>query len=1078
MREVGAAYEDTLARHLPQQLNKEGIPFYSTVSGKLVGTRHAFDAAYWRRNLESTVQFNDAVGNVLTEIPNLRTFLEIGPHSALQGPLRQIFQEKRRDKSLPIYVPTLIRDNDAILSILHSLGHLYEYGHDVDFSFVNPPGSILSDLPTYPWDHGEEYWNENRVSRAWRHRRHPHHELLGSICPEASELQPMWRNIFHESDVPWLRDHRVGTNVVFPCAAYIAMMGEALRQTSSTGSESFVLRNFMIKAALILPEMEATEIMTSIRPMRVTELTNSKEWYEISICTFNGSVWVENCAAEGRSRNADKDGDIPTRTISHQKRKIASGYFYDRMAYLGLRYGPRFQGLKNISADTHEYLATAEMCHDKTEHEANYAVHPTIIDFCLQLYAVAGCKAITRHMDTLALPIDIRQITINPAGQDLIAEAKLDLANTKGNVVAVSKDSGEIAVSLNDTKGIPFDTGDSADRKDSYDLSRLEWLPHIDYLSPSDLIRSRHNRTSLRVLGEKITILSMLQTLDIAESLEIQPLGHLKRYFEWLSLEKDKMIQGDQELLVPEASSWATSNPEDREALLNSKLQELEVLGDKTSIDIAKLVYDAAQRQNVESFFKGETNPLETLMADDRLGAFYRLSTEAIDTDEFFHLYAHANPSMKVLEIGGGTGSTTMQILPALMSREGVRMYSQYIFTDISPGFCNSAKEQFKDHKGLECKVLDIEKDPAEQGFELGSFDLIIASNVLHATSSLQHTLRNVRSLLRNSGRLYLCELLKPSCPTGSDFMSGRLPGFITGRLPGWWIGEADGRGDVPYVSADRWDKELREAGFSGTDCVVLDEEPPYYFCAHMTSRAVADTQKPEAIAFLYMREKPEFGLQLSQLYEQAGATVYWRQLDDNKEHPQAAHTISVLDLGTPFFDEISESDYKTFIEYLSKLKGGVLWLTRPAQVGCTDPRYGIVNGLARTIRVELTIDFWLLELTELDSRTLQASMSVCERFCNRDPLKHGVDTEFVIRDGIVNIGRFHWSSLTKALEPEVQEGTPKQMVIQQYGLLSSLQWVQEQPEPLKDDGVEVEIRCVGLNFRVCLLYRIWENHD
>jgi SAM-dependent methyltransferase len=817
--------------------------------------------------------------------------------------------------------------------------------------------------------------------------------------------------------------------------------------------------------------METIEIMTTIRPKRVTELSTSKDWYEISICTFNGSFWVENCAAEGKSRNAEKDVDIPMRTIQHQKRQIASGYFYDRTAYLGLRYGPRFQGLKNISADTHEYVATAEMSHDKSQHEANYAVHPTVIDYCLQLYAVAGCRGIARHMDTLALPIDIRHITINPGGPDLIAEAKLDLANTTGSVVAISKDTQEIAVSLEHTKGIPFDTGDKADMRVPYDLSRLEWLPHIDYIPPGNLIRSRQNRTKkLQVLGEMVTILCMLQTLDIVDSLEVQVSGHLAKYVAWLRTEKNIMIKGEQEFIVPEAMSWATRQPEERADLLESKMHELEAVGDKNSIDVAKLTYNVAKRENVEGLLNGTLSPLETLMTDDRLGSFYRLGTESINTDEFFHLFAHANPSMKILEIGGGTGSTTEQILPAIISHEGVRMYSKYTFTDITPGFCNSARERFKDHQGLEFKVLDIEKDPAEQGFELGSFDIIIASNVFHATSSLQKTLLNARSLLRNGGRLYLAELLKPSFPVGSDLPKRRLPGFITGRLPGWWIGEADGRGDVPYVSASRWDKELREAGFSGTDCVVLDDDPTYYLCAHMISRAVAETKNPESVAFLYMHERPEFGLQLSQSYEQAGIAVHWRRLGENTECPQVAHTVSVLDLEGPFLNEISETDYKSFIGYLSESKGGVLWLTRPAQVGCTDPGYGIINGLARTARVELTIDFWLLELAELGPKALQASMSVCERFWNRDPLKHGVDTEFVVRDGIINIGRFHWSSLTKALESEVQEDAPKQMVIEQYGLLNSLQWVQQQqPGTLKDDDVEVDIRCVGLNFRVCL---------
>jgi len=57
-------------------------------------------------------------------------------------------------------------------------------------------------------------------------------------------------------------------------------------------------------------------------------------------------------------------------------------------------------------------------------------------------------------------------------------------------------------------------------------------------------------------------------------------------------------------------------------------------------------------------------------------------------------------------------------------------MYSQYVFTDLSSGFFGLAQDRLRQWGAVDYKVLDVEKDPEEQGFELGSFDLIVASNV------------------------------------------------------------------------------------------------------------------------------------------------------------------------------------------------------------------------------------------------------------------------------------------------------------------------------------------------------------
>ena len=129
---------------------------------------------------------------------------------------------------------------------------------------------VLVGLLTYQWHHETGFWNESRVTHEWILRKFPKHELLGSRILEDNTIEPAWRNVICLEDVPWLRDHKVIDDIVFPAAGYIAMAGEALRQL--TGPEYYTLRNVSTKTALVLQETKTVELMTGLRPLRLTTL--------------------------------------------------------------------------------------------------------------------------------------------------------------------------------------------------------------------------------------------------------------------------------------------------------------------------------------------------------------------------------------------------------------------------------------------------------------------------------------------------------------------------------------------------------------------------------------------------------------------------------------------------------------------------------------------------------------------------------------------------------------------------------------------------------------------------------------
>ena len=108
---------------------------------------------------------------------------------------------------------------------------------------------------------------------------------------------------------------------------------------------------------------------------------------------------------------------------------------------------------------------------------------------------------------------------------------------------------------------------------------------------------------------------------------------------------------------------------------------------------------------------------------------------------------------LRVLEIGAGTGGTTATVLSSLDART-----TEYTFTDVSDFFLQRAAERFAQHSFVRYTQFDVEQSIEAQGFEAGSFDVVIAANVLHATRHLDVTLSHVRSLLTPGGVLIAVE--------------------------------------------------------------------------------------------------------------------------------------------------------------------------------------------------------------------------------------------------------------------------------------------------------------------------------
>lgn len=285
--------------------------------------------------------------------------------------------------------------------------------------------------------------------------------------------------------------------------------------------------------------------------------------------------------------------------------------------------------------------------------------------------------------------------------------------------------------------------------------------------------------------------------------------------------------------------------------------------------------------------------------------------------------------------------------------------------------------------------------------------------------------------------------------------------------MPGWWLGENDDRPEEPYISAERWNRELQAAGFTGTDSVVYDNELPYQINVNIVSSPAKTSLYAKGVTLLCNNDSGPVAHRVEAVFIRNGFRVEFSTI--NQEPPANQDIISLVDLSTPFFDRISPEKLGAFQRYVGNLKSsGVLWATRSSQIGCKDPRYGQVLGTARTIRSELLIDFATLEIDTLDGLAVEAIFDVFCKFQKRikgpevDP-----DWEFALLERVIMIPRYHWVSVAKQVSVVSEEELPRKLEMGKPGLLQTLRWVQGTPIVLTYDQIEVETCAVGLNFKV-----------
>jgi acyl transferase domain-containing protein len=901
---------------------------------------------YWKDNMVKPVLFAPALQAALRSSggdvpPDL--VVEIGPHPALKGPAQQTITELFPSE-IP-YVGLLNRGPDGIESLAKAIGafwaHLGPGSIDIAsyvalFDKSRKPPKIVQDLPTYPFEHSQPYWFETRALRDRLYARDPPHPLLGAFETNTTDGEWRWRQYLRREEIDWLDGHQIQSRTVFPATGYLVMALEAAAIVGANRAMRLVqIDEFSITQAITFSdESDSLGVETLFRVSDFQRESGNKETGTFSChATIGGRFTLCASGKLTLGRGEPEACLLPSRApVGEDMRPVNVNDFYHSLKRVGYGYSGPFQCITSLSRQLDVSSGII------TNLASPLQFHPAVLDATLQMLLAALSTVRDGQLDNTLIPTGMYRVIFNPAfycrgkgqvaGESLLGDAFVNSFGPEGysGSVQVFTQNGRGVVQMEGVHLAPLGKTNQGRRP----FSQVVWGPlvpeakRLTYTSSAASVAQ--SLTIERIVLIYIKLISDQLTTADREGLD----WHRSRVVAWFNHVLSLTRMGKHPICQPE---WLDSTREDLDRLLRSLPPNLPAV-----------VMGRVVGENMLRFLRGETTILEETRKDDLLGLFYKHDVETKTANDclanLVSQIVFRYPRMKILEIGAGTGSATR----ATLARIG-RSYHSYTFTDISVGFFEDARQQFAEHGDhFLYQALDITQDPAQQGFEDASYDLVIASNVLHASPSMRQTLSYVRRLLKPGGYLVLME------STNTDSLSVT---FNFGGFEGWWIGEKDGRVWGPRLSVSQWGEALQATEFSGLDSVSELGDPRLSAYSVLLSQAVDDrmrllreplspreTEITDTLVIIGGAQNHTSllvdnisGL-LGPYFHRVTRAQTLEAFHDDDLHSSTVCALVLTDLDKPCFEDLSE-DRLRGLQRLVRVAQKLLWVTAGSESDC-----------------------------------------------------------------------------------------------------------------------------------------------
>ena len=870
------------------------LALISNLTGNVIGENEQLDGNYWRRHARNAVQFKNGI-DTMAEV-GAELVIEVGPNAVL-GPLVSMNWPERKSTgeiaSEPKVLSTLLRNYDELPlddyddGFVKAVAKAYESSAPIDFGglFTGETRCRIS-LPSYAFQR-ERYW----VDEPKRKRAISDHPLLGAR-QESARGEVIFENEFFPTDPVWLNDHRVYSRVIMPGAVYGAMAASVLQ---SEGADAVEVNELQLHSAMVFPEDDAdSDGEESVRRVQLVldkAEDDSPRHFEIFSKSESEDEWTLH--AEGllpqNASIARSSEPIDLSALKSRLQAQDTGEFYQDKADSGINFGTIFKSVDTLWAGDGESIG--EVVLNDSLQDGALEAHPVLIDGCFQVLSAARESnlstdgttylpfALERMWFTKPLPpkvvcharIDDRASHDDNAGDmDSALEAltgQIHIYTPEGEQIggidgfAVKRATRESLIPASDDiddllyeviwRDQPLSTATKpADFLVPPETTFAAARPFTDYLADqnvdadsrasllNDLERLSwaYALATLHKLGWERTKGETIDTEQLREQLNVLPEHSrlFRRLFELLARAGVVDPSGDGfVVLVGQGDSLPELMPDDGEAFAGEMLRRYEhgstevglfrrcagALADtvRGEVDALTLLFSSGEPTAADLYFNAPGSHASNRMLGDAVASMLTELPEG--------------RRLRILEIGAGTGSATASVLPNLPDGR-----FDYVYTDISAGFFAEAESKFGGaEESIEYRVLDIERSPIRQGFDAHSYDMLIASNVLHATRYLKETLENCLELLAPSGILVALENLR-----GQGWMD-----LTFGVLDGWWRFADDIRPHHALAGPDVWKRALEDAGF--VEASILG--PDASGTGHQPDRGVIMAQGPYEVS-------------------------------------------------------------------------------------------------------------------------------------------------------------------------------------------------------------------------------------
>lgn len=804
------------------------LPLVTNLSGELMEPGTVLDAHHWRDHLREPVQFTRGLKTLAEQGYSL--FLEVGPNPTLLGLAKVCLGH-----DAGVWLPSLKEGQDDVQVLLNSLATLFVRGVLVDWEgFERGDPRRRVPLPTYPFQR-QRCWFETQ-QRPLSIPTQPLHPLLGTQ-QELASGELVCTQQFNCSEQPWLSDHRVFERVVAPATLYLTM-------ALAISDLPCRLVEVSIEQTMVLEEHDQTGRQVQLVLAPADE--NGQRTFRLfskSVSQPNG--WTRH--VRGRiepwaTTESETAAGEPLGALWGRLQERSVEAFYEAVTAVGVAYGASFRGLSALWAGDGEALGEVRLPEELANNGLD--LHPAHLDACIQVAAVA--VGVGQRSEGTFFPFQLERLELAEAvPAHIYCHARLRTA-AEQEAPTLTADLwllDEASRLLGRVGGLVLKRAGREALLSGPQTKVEDWLyevrwheqPHTsqviaaDFFPPvsalADRVQPVANRLArdagldvgvgrlavgleelsrqyivraLKRLGWSAGVGAVLDANDLLSRLKILP-AHRRLVGRMLEI----LAGGG--LLQRDGSLWRVVRelPVDDPKWLHQELLK--------RYPHAKVELTLVGRcgQQLDGVLAGKLDPLCLLLPREGVSAedLYRDATGArvfnsLVCQSIQEALAALPPGrhLRVLEVGAGIGGTTSSVLPVLPAGQ-----TEYHYTDLSAAFFDAAATRFSQYPFLEYRVLDIERDPAGQGFGRHRCDLILAANVLHATRNIKETVVHVRQLLAPGGLLVLLEGLERQAWLDLTF----------GLLEGWWRFEDALRPDYALLNLEQWSDLLQSQGFT-----------------------------------------------------------------------------------------------------------------------------------------------------------------------------------------------------------------------------------------------------------------------